>query len=335
MRPPSARFVPPHRLVAPLPGLRLVPTSDGGSFAAMPTGWTGLPVGDHPGAFGVPRRHHRHEGVDLYCPEGGRVTALEDGVVTAVAPFTGPVAGSPWWLDTSAVVVEGPSGAVLYGELYPGSAVRPGATLRRGDAVGAVARVLRRDKGRPTAMLHVELHAPGTREAVAWDLGSPRPPTLRDPTPLLMEAARRGWAATEAGPAFLKAGHLLVPLGDVAALDLAEAPLGRVRLRLRSGSEVVALGLDAIEAVMATRPSAVEGRPGPALRWPRGAWAFHNVVAHPLMQVLAWVGRGRLGVRLHDWSTPVPRDPATASATSPSPARTPSPGSDHAAGTIA
>jgi murein DD-endopeptidase MepM/ murein hydrolase activator NlpD len=174
----------------PVPA-RLVPTGDGESFRAMPPGATGLPLPPHPGAFGVGRRHHTHEGVDLYVPEGAAVTAVEAGAVVAVLAFTGAHCAppSPWWEDTWAVMVEGASGVVLYGEIDPAPGLRPGDRVARGDTLGAVTRVLRRDKGRPTCMLHLELYAPGARTCVEWGPGEPRPTGLLDPTPLLLAAA--------------------------------------------------------------------------------------------------------------------------------------------------
>ncbi len=112
--------------------------------------------------------------------------AVEAGVVVAVLPFTGEIAALPWWLDTHVVLVEGASGVVAYGEVLP--SVVAGATLRAGERLGQVKRVLRNDKGRPTAMLHLELHAPGTRECPEWTESSGRPASLRDPTPFLLAA---------------------------------------------------------------------------------------------------------------------------------------------------
>ncbi len=282
-------------------GISLVPTSDTLSYRAMPPGWTGLPLPPHPGAFGVARRHHVHEGVDLYCPVGTPVLAVEDGTVVAVEDFTGPRAGSPWWLDTRSVLVEGESGVVLYGEIEPSRGMFPGSPVRRGERVGAVVRVLRDGKGRPDAMLHLELHEHGARASAEWTTA--RPGTLLDPTPLLMDAARRAWNPPRR-PSFLKAGERLVPLDSVAGLDIADVEAARVRVELSDGTSLLAEGFDAIEAVWLVRASALEGR---RLRWRKGAWALHNLLAHPAMQVLAWMGYGRLGVRLHDATTPLPR----------------------------
>lgn len=168
----------------PLPFQLIQSPADRTSF---PAGCTGLPTGEHPGAFGVVRKHHVHEGIDFYAPAGTVVSAVQDGEVVAVMPFTGPAAGLPWWEDTEIVLVEGASGVVAYGEIAPCVAV--GQRVVAGEPVGAVKRVLRHDKGRPTCMLHLELHAPGTRTTPEWYLERGRPATLLDPTPHLLPLA--------------------------------------------------------------------------------------------------------------------------------------------------
>lgn len=147
-----------------------------------------IPPEGAPGSFGAVRRHDVHTGVDLHCDEGQWVLAVEDGVVVAVEDFTGPAAGSPWWLPTKAVLVEGASGVVLYGEVVPEPAMVTGALVAQGDRVGVVTRVLRHDKGVPTTMLHLELYAPGARSGVWWRHGEARPEGLRDPTAPLRAA---------------------------------------------------------------------------------------------------------------------------------------------------
>ena len=142
---------------------------------------------DLPGTFGFVRKHHIHEGVDLYCEDGALVTAVEDGVVVAVIPFTGLLAipPSPWWNETQAVLVEGASGVVVYGEIL--TLALPGYPVKAGGTIGVVRTVLKVDKGRPMSMLHLELHEHGTRNAYDWPVGGPMPPSLRNPTPFLLE----------------------------------------------------------------------------------------------------------------------------------------------------
>ena len=161
---------------------QLIPTEDSESFRTFGAFETGLPLPPHPGAFGVKRKYHTHEGVDLYVPQATPVMAVEDGVVAQVDVFTGPTLGQPWWKQTKAVWIDGPSGTVVYGEITPH--VKPGQYVGRGEIVGVVAQVLTKDKGRPMSMLHLELHTLGSRLAPEWT--ADRPVVLYDPTPYLL-----------------------------------------------------------------------------------------------------------------------------------------------------
>lgn len=171
------------RWINPLP-YDLLPTAESESFKVMPPGMTGLPLAPHPGAFGVRRKHHTHEGVDLYCPHGTPVRAIEAGAVDAIKPFTGPHAGLPWWRDTWAIFVTGASGTIVYGEVAPHTKV--GQKVVAGELLGVVIRVLKHDKGRPMSMLHLELRPQGITEEIQWLAHEMKPPALLDPTPLLL-----------------------------------------------------------------------------------------------------------------------------------------------------
>lgn len=170
----------------PIP-LRLIASADSESFRTMPDNATALPLAPHPGAYGVQRKNHVHEGIDLYCPHGTPVHAVEAGQVVAIFPFTGAKAGSDWWEDTDAVLVEGDSGVVVYGEIAAICAV--GQQVAAGETLGHVVTVLKKDKGRPMAMLHLELHTHGARAAPEWPAVDKKPATLRDPTPYLKQVA--------------------------------------------------------------------------------------------------------------------------------------------------
>ncbi len=61
---------------------------------------------------------------------------------------------------------------------------------------------------------------------------------------------------------------------------------------------------EAVDLVMRLCPAWFEGR---KFRWVKNAWAFHNLVGHPGIQILSWLGRVGLGMRLHDGTVPVPR----------------------------
>lgn len=179
----------------PIP-FRLIPTHYSESFHLFEPGTTGLPLRPHPGSFGVERRNHVHEGIDLYCPDGTPVSAVEDGTVVAVLPFTGqnafavnPKTGLveplDWWHDTEVVLIAGATGVVAYGEITPECQV--GDALRAGDRVGMVTRVLKKDKGRPMSMLHLELHVHGTTVPTCWYQENGKPDSLLDPTQFLLK----------------------------------------------------------------------------------------------------------------------------------------------------
>lgn len=142
---------------------------------------------DAPGQFGACRKHDIHTGVDLYTYPGMPVVACEPGVVVAIENYTGPKAGSPWWHDTQAVLVEGASGVICYGEISVRD-LKVGDQITRDSCLGCVKTVLRKNKGRPMTMLHIELYTPGTRESVVWALGQNQPLNLLDVTIPLREA---------------------------------------------------------------------------------------------------------------------------------------------------
>jgi murein DD-endopeptidase MepM/ murein hydrolase activator NlpD len=144
-----------------------------------------LPNKDSPGCFGAIRKHDIHTGVDLYTSENEPVYAIESGMVTKVDIFTGPKLGHFWWNETFAVMVEGKSGIINYGEIYP--MVECKDKVEEGDLIGFVIAVLPQGKERPDivghsrSMLHIELYKHGTRDFVEWALNEPKPDCLLDP----------------------------------------------------------------------------------------------------------------------------------------------------------
>lgn len=123
-------------------------------------------IPDH-GRFGGIRKYDIHTGVDLYCADGDTAYAIESGIIVNIVNFTGSDAGSPWWENTQAVMIEGDSGVILYGEIKP-NIFTIGQRISGGQPVGTVKRVLKTDKGLPTTMLHLELYEEGYRGTGEW-----------------------------------------------------------------------------------------------------------------------------------------------------------------------
>lgn len=146
-----------------------------------------IPVGKHhPGSFGIDRHKHVHTGVDLYAPHGCPVRAMEAGRVIAIKWFTGPTISMPWWNDTRAVYIEGATGVFNYGEIQEIPGLFAGATVLPGQVIGYIVTVLRKYKGRPMSMLHVELYNQGIDYWDEWKIGDPKPDSLMDPTAYLL-----------------------------------------------------------------------------------------------------------------------------------------------------
>lgn len=145
-----------------------------------------VPVAGEPGAFGAIRKHDIHTGIDLYCNPNAHVFAVESGTVVAVEQFTGDKVGSPWWNNTWAVLIEGASGVIVYGEMALEYYLEPGYKVEAGDVLGGVLQVLKVDKGvTPVNMLHFELLTPGTDFTSWWNHGEPQPETVINPTELI------------------------------------------------------------------------------------------------------------------------------------------------------
>lgn len=97
----------------------------------------------------------------------------------------------------------------------------------------------------------------------------------------------------------------LVHRDKVTFLDLTRIEESRLVLHYEGKSEVIS-GPQAIDILMQLRPSALEGR---RMRWARNVWAFHNLVGHPIMQVLAFLKCYKAAMWVHDITVPRPTDP--------------------------
>ena len=105
-------------------------------------------------------------------------------------PFTGEIAESPWWNDTYSILINHKTCALNYGELIPTKDLKVGDTVNAGDIIGKIRTVLKKDKGRPMSMLHLEMYKLGTQEPIKeWSLNTEKPEQLIDPTDLLIEIA--------------------------------------------------------------------------------------------------------------------------------------------------
>lgn len=97
--------------------------------------------------------------------------------------------------------------------------------------------------------------------------------------------------------------ELLIPIHGITEIHTSEVEDLILRVRVGSDGWYVLKGNAAIEALMLLKPSALEGR---RLRWVRNAWVLHNLVGHPLMQILCWLGLYQWGIAVHERTIPSP-----------------------------
>lgn len=156
----------------------------------------GIPINNHPGAYGALRRHDIHTGVDLYVDERDWVFAMESGIVVKKERFTG-TDDCKWWKPTDCVVVKSESRFLLYGEIE--SDLKVGDAVVQGQKIGDVVPVLPVEKIRSdipehsNCMLHLECMdlTYDCQEFPVWTTFENKPNYLLDPTPFLIYGLKR------------------------------------------------------------------------------------------------------------------------------------------------
>jgi len=149
-----------------------------------------IPVNLHFGAFMTKRKHDVHTGVDLYVPNGTVVYAIENGEIVKIRDFTGAKVGMDFWNPTKAIDIEGYTGTICYGEIEPINTLAEGVKVHKGEIIGHVVQVLKKDKGKPMSMLHFAMHRQGWKYLIK-DQEDPESESFYDmqidPTNLLIQ----------------------------------------------------------------------------------------------------------------------------------------------------
>jgi hypothetical protein len=65
-------------------------------------------------------------------------------------------------------------------------------------------------------------------------------------------------------------------------------------------------GMEAANLIMALCPAVLDGM---RAKHVKHSWAVHNLFAHPLMQILMWLGLTRWAMWVHDSTVPEPLEP--------------------------
>lgn len=100
---------------------------------------------------------------------------------------------------------------------------------------------------------------------------------------------------------FGKAGAKVFRLDDITTADFSLIEELQATVTLRNGDVIVCQNIDALDLAHAIKPTAIEGR---RLRYARHAWVVHNLVGHPVMQLLAFFKLYRWAIWVHDVTAP-------------------------------
>lgn len=106
------------------------------------------------------------------------------------------------------------------------------------------------------------------------------------------------------GRNFVKADNALISIADISSVDYSKIETDFLLvLTTKQGKSFVATELNAIEVLMAINPAALEGK---RLTWAKRVWYLHNLVGHPVMQILAMFGFYKAAFWVHDVTVPKP-----------------------------
>lgn len=89
---------------------------------------------------------------------------------------------------------------------------------------------------------------------------------------------------------------------ELIELDTRELDALRLRALHPSAGWLLFEGIHAVECALMVKPSILEGRR--AIKWAKRAWVIHNLIGHPLMQLLCLLGARSLGLWVHDATVP-------------------------------
>ncbi len=103
---------------------------------------------------------------------------------------------------------------------------------------------------------------------------------------------------------FVHVGHDILKLDNIQTINHSRLISETIEVTLIDGSVVEVTGFAALELIWLIKPSVLEGNPD--IKWKKHMWAFHNLFAHPVMQLLAWCKLYKRAIWLHDITVPKP-----------------------------
>jgi murein DD-endopeptidase MepM/ murein hydrolase activator NlpD len=170
-----------------------------GKYWPMPQSYSKkVPKKGADGSFKINNEYKKmkilHTGIDIYCPPGSKVLAIENCKITEIGQFTG-APESPRWRKTWHVTVKNDSGNIIvYGEVRKPK-LKVGLKIKAGQIIGYIA-VVEWAKNEPNkrdrSVLHFELYKSGTKKTVDWWYKNRcKPANLLNPTNYLKSCLKQ------------------------------------------------------------------------------------------------------------------------------------------------
>ncbi len=99
-------------------------------------------------------------------------------------------------------------------------------------------------------------------------------------------------------------GHVVIFCDDIVRVDVTDIEKLELHVVTGDGTRSTSYGIHALEAAMRLCPEALESR---RMRWYKHTWSIHNLVGHPVMQVLSFFGFYKTAFWFHDVTVPTPK----------------------------
>lgn len=104
---------------------------------------------------------------------------------------------------------------------------------------------------------------------------------------------------------YLKIHNFLYSPEHIEKIDCRDIEKMIVYVYIVTGNIITVEGLDAINIVMDANPAMIEGK---RFKFKKGMWIIHNMIAHPVMQILALLRCYKIAMWVHDVTIPKPID---------------------------
>lgn len=104
---------------------------------------------------------------------------------------------------------------------------------------------------------------------------------------------------------FLHYNHKIVNSNCIDIVECAEySKTGKITVVYEGGDSEVVSDPEAVTVIMTLNAAVLEGEQS---KYSKNAWVVHNLVGHPLMQILAWAKLTKLSIWCHDVTVPKPK----------------------------